>query len=1049
MENEYQVDSIKVLSDLQHIRKRPMMYVGETNIPPMALLNEAIDNAFDEAQYNSKSETTISITETDDGFKYSVRDHGRGIPIGDIKLPDGRTMDALEALITTTNSGAKFDSGTYKISCFTEDTKVKLADGRDITFKELIKEFKSGKDNFTYSISKNGVIIDKISNVMITGKTKKLVRITLDNNKVIECTSDHKFMLRDGTYKSAENLTSEDSLMPGYFKRSTKEDSNVVINYDMIYDPISNEYKFCHHLADNYNIVNNLYDYDISKRKIRHHIDINKYNNNPTNIQRVTWTEHHKLHPGVFAMLKDNPDKAREVGQKISKAQKELWSKMPIEERKARMRYASKFISEEGKKRSIESGRQRFIDFNKSEKGRQISSKNGSIYGTENFKNYLESDEGRKVHSERMTQLNKDPEISKKQRSWMYTEEGQLGMKDRMTQRNQNSEYQYKCQLSKCLKAAKSLIEQGLELNKENYQKHKMRLTKNWDWLISQFDSFENLLEAVNNYNHKILKIEKIELDNEIELYDLTMNGNNPNFLLSSGVFVHNCGLHGVGMACICALSKRMHVTTYRNGEAIEFISENGVKQQLNHYSDVNEANGVLTEFIADPDLWSTTEIPLDLIVNRCKIASAMGYRVRLYKNSEEIDVHAESIFDLLPSEDHSIYCQDSIKIKDSNTGEHFVVGFRYTSDTKSKFYGYTNLLPNKYGGTHTRLIQDKICQAWNEKYNDDHVWWNDSILGIRVIVAAFISNVAFSSQTKDKLTVPYKQIEPLGNKFMNNFEKWIDNNKNLSDKLFARFKEYRESMIKLQNQKDIAGKIKIATIDSSGNTRRHQIVDKLMDCTSTKREDTELIICEGDSAAGVIARPRDRKTQAVLPLRGKIQNVAGMSIKDSLKHQTIVNIINSVGCGVGDAADPSKARYERIIIATDADPDGKHIVALVLTALVNLLPTIVKAGMVYVLDPPLYKYEINGKICYTSDFDTIPSNAKNFIRFKGLGAMEDEDFKNTCLNKSNRTLYQITYPDDIDQFNAISGTSWGRSELLKAYGIIKDTDFEEEVDDN
>lgn len=623
MSNNYEVGSIKVLSDLQHIRKRPMMYVGETNIPPMALLNEAIDNAFDEAQYNPESKTVITITETPDGWKYSVRDHGRGIPIGEIDLPDGRKMEALEALVTTTNSGAKFDSGTYKISS----------------------------------------------------------------------------------------------------------------------------------------------------------------------------------------------------------------------------------------------------------------------------------------------------------------------------------------------------------------------------------------------------------------------------------------GLHGVGLACICALSSWMRITTHRDLEMVQFESKCGEKVHLIN-GNTMEQNGTLTEFIADPEVWETTEIPLDLIVNRCKIASAMGYKVELHRNGEEIDVQAESIFDLLPAEDHSIYCEDSIRIDDPDTGEHFIVGFRYTSDTKSKFFGYTNLLPNKYGGTHTRLIQDKICQSWNEEYNDDGVWWNDSILGIRVIVAAFISNVAFSSQTKDKLTVPYKQIEPLGDRFMGGFKEWIHKNKALSDKLFARFKEYRDSMIRLQNQKDIAGKVKIATIDSSGHTRRHQIVDKLMDCTSTKREDTELIICEGDSAAGVIARPRDRKTQAVLPLRGKIQNVSGMSIKDALKHQTVLNIVNAVGAGIGDAADPSKSRYERIIIATDADPDGKHIVALVLAALVNLLPTLVKSGMVYLLDPPLYKYEVNGEVLYTSDFDEIPNNAKNFIRFKGLGAMEDEDFKNTCLNKENRTLHQVTYPDDIDQFNAISGTSWGRSELLKSYGIICDTNFEDDGGD-
>lgn len=765
MANDYKVDSIKVLSDIEHIRTRPGMYIGELDVPPLALFNEAIDNAFDEAQNDPKSETIVRITEENGLFKYSIRDHGRGIPIGEIDLPDGRKMEALEALITTTNSGAKFNSGSYKIAV----------------------------------------------------------------------------------------------------------------------------------------------------------------------------------------------------------------------------------------------------------------------------------------------------------------------------------------------------------------------------------------------------------------------------------------GLHGVGLACICALSKYMHTITYRDGEAVEFISENGVKKELNHYPEINEVNGVLTEFIADPELWSTTEIPIDSLIDRCKIANAMGYKIKLYYNNEEIKIDTKSIFDLLPVENVSDYCSDIIRIDNKETGEYFLIGFKYTSDTKSKSYGYTDLLPNRYGGTHIKIITDNLCRAWREFYDDDSVWWNDSLLGVRLVVAAFISNVSFSSQTKEKLTVPYKQLNFFGEEFLKEFKKWIKKNRNLADKLFARFKEYRQSLIKLQNQKDIAGKVKIATIDKEGRTRRSQIVDKLMDCTSNKVEDTEIFLCEGDSAAGVIARPRDRKTQAVLPLRGKIQNVSGMSYKDALKHETVANIINSLGAGIGESADPKKCRYERIIISTDADDDGCfdgntrikctdghsysfkdlvdyniqeipvyskdengntiktlgrnpritkyvdelieitlnngfkikctldhpfrmesgnyiiaknlninerlssinsnlfvvekkilslnnaipmydltvdfyhnfaieasifghegifvhncHIVALVLTALVNLVPPLVRAGMVYLLDPPLYKYyDKDGKPIYTSDFDSVPENAKGFIRFKGLGAMEDEDFKNTCLNKNNRTLYQVTYPDDIDQFNHIAGTSAGRSELLKRYGVIKDVSAE------
>lgn len=556
---------------------------------------------------------------------------------------------------------------------------------------------------------------------------------------------------------------------------------------------------------------------------------------------------------------------------------------------------------------------------------------------------------------------------------------------------------------------------------------------------------------SIRDYGRGI-PIGKVDLPNggSDEALRVLIMTTNSGAKFNSNVYRNRTGLHGLGMACVCALSEYMHVITYRDGKSVEFESSRGEEINLT-YNNTKEPNGVLIEFVADSEMWQTTEVPFEQIEDRCRISKSMGYRVRLFNENSEIQIEADSILDTLPKEsDNSIYFQDIIRAEDPKTGESLLVGFRYTSDTKSKIIGFTNLLPNRYGGTHTRLITDKICDAWSEIYKDSAFQWGDATLGIRVSIAAFINEIAFSSQTKEKLTVPYKQLEPLGLKFKEQFKKWILDHKSLSDKIVSRFVEYRQSLIKLQNQKDISNKVKIAEIDSSGKTRRSQIVNGLLDCTSTSRKDTELFLCEGLSASGVIARPRDRKTQAVLPLRGKIQNIAGMSVKDALKHETVLNIINAIGAGVSDAADPNKSRYERIITSTDADPDGCHITALILTTLVNLLGPLVKAGMVYVLDPPLYKYEIDGKPIYTSDFESIPSNAKHFIRFKGLGAMEDEDFKNTCLNKENRTLYQIQYPDDIDEFNRLTGTSWGRSELLKRYGVIRDqgADITEEESD-
>jgi DNA gyrase/topoisomerase IV subunit B len=182
----------------------------------------------------------------------------------------------------------------------------------------------------------------------------------------------------------------------------------------------------------------------------------------------------------------------------------------------------------------------------------------------------------------------------------------------------------------------------------------------------------------------------------------------------------------------------------------------------------------------------------------------------------------------------------------------------------------------------------------------------------------------------------------------------------------------------------------------------------------------------------------RDKETQAVLPIRGKILNTTYKDLKEVIKNKEICDIANSIGCGIGPQCDASKSRYDRVIISADADPDGLQINCLVLAVFVNLFPDMIKQGRVYISLPPLYCWGDSAKnYGWCNRVEDIPSSVKHFHRFKGLGEMEDKELYHFLVNPETRNLIQIEYPSDVEKFNEILGTSSGKNTLLKDLGIV------------
>lgn len=504
----------------------------------------------------------------------------------------------------------------------------------------------------------------------------------------------------------------------------------------------------------------------------------------------------------------------------------------------------------------------------------------------------------------------------------------------------------------------------------------------------------------------------------------------------------YSSGLNGLGMTITNALSKTMVITSHRDKKYVKATVHSSSEVEL-EYGKSSEARGTNVSFIPDKQYFTSVIIPLDFIRTRCKIASALGFKARLIVNGKEERIDS-SIFDLMKEEKVSTYAQISPIHVISENGEQMKVAIKYTSETNDKYFGFTNLLTNSMGGTHVNELSKSIIAVWKELLDKNknlrpeiELHPNDFLVGLRAVCAVFISKPEFSSQTKEKLVVNRKYFDDLMELFRRQFMKFLKTNIDLAHQLIKRFEEYRKSQNALLSRKEISSLIKVNN-DSEDNIRRRSVVSKLVECTSKKRNDTELFLVEGDSALGPYRFVRNKDTQAILPLRGKILNVTGKTLKEVVQNKEICDIANSIGCGLGANCDASKSRYERIIISADADADGAQINCLVLSVFINLFPDLVRTGRVYVSIPPLYCWGNSEKdFGWCNDINEVPEGVKNLHRFKGLGEMNDNQLYHFLVNPTTRNVMRIDYPSDIDKFNRILGTSEGKNDLMKELGVI------------
>ena len=439
--------------------------------------------------------------------------------------------------------------------CFSGDTKVALTDGKTSSFRELVEESKKGIVNYTYTIKEDGNIgIAPILCPRITKKNAEVIKLILDNEKEIICTPDHFFMLRDGTYKKAMDLTSKDSLMPFYRKISKIGGKITIDGYEMVLNPTEHYWRFTHVLADQYNLDNSAYSKN--EGDTRHHKDFNKLNNNPDNIVRMNKRDHllyHTKHLFKTAFRPDVLEKLRRIKQ--SKEYRDKISKIMSSPEMSAMlsKRAKKQWENQGYKQFMI---QKFLEFYNS--NQEYRNRNNELLNKVQ-KEFWSKDENRKKQAKRVAEffanhperkadlslLAKNQWVSPELKIWRSEETKKQWTPEFRQKRKESYNKTYK---EKALKLMKEVIERNGFLDIEEYNGERLaRKDKSLLKYETIRDRFfggddEMIREAVSNYNHKVVKIER--LTDKIDVYDIEIPETH-NFALASGIFVHNSSKMG------------------------------------------------------------------------------------------------------------------------------------------------------------------------------------------------------------------------------------------------------------------------------------------------------------------------------------------------------------------------------------------------------------------------------------------------------------------------------------------------------------------------
>ncbi len=489
-------------------------------------------------------------------------------------------------------------------------------------------------------------------------------------------------------------------------------------------------------------------------------------------------------------------------------------------------------------------------------------------------------------------------------------------------------------------------------------------------------------------------------------------------------------GLHGIGSSAVNALSEEMVATIHRDGHEWQQRYKRGKPTTPVKKLRPFRGHGTTIFFRPDADIFRRVQFHAETIRQHLEDISYIHAGLKLTfideSKGEQVELnHPEGIkgyLDKIIAEDRKKPIHEPIFAAEKDEGAVRVeLVLKWTEATDEHLRSYVNGIRTRGGGTHESGVRTGIAKAvknYMEVHDIKHKGLNitadDMREGVVVILSAFHNDPMFQGQTKDKLNNP-EMASIVEGVVRPGLETWLNSNPSVADAvigriiLAARAREASREAIKEVKRKGVG-------------TKRSNLPGKLFDCRSTNSEECELFIVEGDSAGGTAVVGRDSRTQAVLPLRGKILNTESLATSKILQNQEINDIIEALGTGYGPHFDAHRLRYHRIILQMDADSDGYHISTLLLTFFFRHMRELIQQGKVYLAQPPLYKIEVGKQRFYARDdaakeeiLATLNGKQVNVQRFKGLGEMMADQLKDTTLDPATRTLLRVDIESAVE----------------------------------